>query len=211
MQKLPALLLLLLPFMATAQKIDTIPSRINLGLNFATLYSGIPEPQLEYYFNKNFGLFGATGYTLHPVRGWIKIGDMADLQSLNGAYWKLGLKARLFRSDKRVPLPWVQLLYVGSQYSEKGTIVRFDTAFNSSTVYEHNKGVAHGIAGAIGADFRSGKRFIIRVGFQAGYYNRNDHLGSSILTFQPGFGPKGFLLAEQVMLCLMYRIGNTEK
>lgn len=197
---------------ARGQKIDNSPSVINVGLNLATLISGIPEPQGEYYFNKYLGVFAAAGYTLRPVSGFIKVDDNVDRETLNGAYWKLGIKGRLFRPDKRVPLPWVQLLYIGSQYDEKGVATRYDTsALGGTAVNKHSTGIVHGVAVAVGADFRAGRHFIIRVGLQAGHYNRNDHLGNSALTYQPGFGSAGMLLPEQGMIGVMYRIGNVNK
>ncbi|MCB0696304.1 MAG: hypothetical protein KDC07_03000 [Chitinophagaceae bacterium] len=203
---------IIISFAMRAQKMDTIPSRVNLGLNLATLVSGTPELQGEYYFNKYVGAFAATGYTFRPVRGWIKVKDDVNLESQHGAYWKIGFKARLFRPDKRIPLPWIQLLYIGSQYDERGTQDSYNyTTGAYSVINRHESGIVHGGAVAVGADFRAGRHFIIRVGFQSGYYKRNDHMGSSLLTYQPGFGAEGFLLPEQAMLCVMYRLGNVDR
>lgn len=207
---IPVLALLFISLAARGQKIDNSPSRINIGLNLATLISGIPEPQGEYYFNKYLGAFAAAGYTLRPVSGFIKVDDNVDRETLNGAYWKLGIKGRLFRPDKRVPLPWVQLLYIGSQYKETGIALQYDSSGATNTT-KVASGVVHGVAVAVGADFRAGRHFIIRVGMQAGHYKRSDHLGNSALTYQPGFGSAGMLLPEQGMIGVMYRIGNVNK
>lgn len=96
-------------------------SRFNLGLNLAPFYSGAPELLGDYYFQKYVGASLNFGYTYRPVRGAIKVEDNAELYELKGMYVKVGLKSRLISNrSAKIPVPFLQLLYVGSSYSETG-------------------------------------------------------------------------------------------
>lgn len=204
-------MLVMLPVVAAAQE-TAYASRLNVGVNLMTLYSGLPEPQLEFYANKYLGVFAAAGYTNKPVRGNTSVDDLVDLQSLKGSYWKVGVKGRLV--TWRRAMPWIQVLYVGSTYDEVGTrkIVQTDNN-NVTTTYIanlQNQGTVQGFAIAPGVDFGMGKKlkWAIRIGYQVGYYKRDDHMGVSELTYQPGFGASEFVMPEQFMIGAMYRIGS---
>lgn len=201
----------MLPMIVQAQE-EPYASRLNVGVNLMTLYSGLPEPQVEFYANKYLGAFAAAGYTNRAVRGGTAVDDLVDLQSLKGSYWKLGVKGRLV--TWRRATPWIQVLYIGSTYDEVGTrkIVEVDNN-NVTTTYIanlHNQGTVHGFAVAPGVDFGMGKKmkWAIRIGYQVGYYKRNDHMGVEALTYQPGFGATAFVMPEQFMIGAMYRIGS---
>lgn len=208
---IPVLSLLFISLAARGQKIDNSPSRFNVGLNLMTLYSGIPEPQAEYFFGRNIGVFAAGGYTTRYRRRVIYSSRafLSKISDVQGAYWKFGLKGRIPTRKKVVP--WVQLLYVGSQYDESGTKYIYDNNVNVTQVSKvRNQGIAHGFAVAHGIDFGIGRHLALRFGLQVGHFKRNDFIVSTD-TYQPGFGSYGAIMREQIMIGVMYRIGNVNK
>jgi hypothetical protein len=183
-------------------------SRINVGVNLATLYSGLPEFQGDLFLNRYVGAVVSGGYTLYPRRSFYKIDDGVDLHSLKGAYWKLGLKGRFIFNKHNAPIPWLQLLYVGSQYEETGIV---ETTFTSSEL-KHISGTVHGFAVGGGFDFPMGKHLDFRLGLQVGSVKRAEHLGTRGMSWQPGFGPTVDDNSHiQFILGLNYRIGSVPK
>ena len=156
---IPVFALSFIMLTAQAQKIDTSPSRFNLGLNLMTLYSGIPEPQAEYFFGRNIGAFAAGGYTTRYRRRVIYSGRafLSKISDVQGAYWKLGLKGRI--PMRKNVVPWVQLLYVGSQYDESG--IKYNIYNVPQAEQVRNQGIAHGFAVAHGIDFGIGKHLAL--------------------------------------------------
>ncbi len=174
-------------------------SRAGIHLDVAKLLTGIPEVQGELFLNNYLGVVAAGGYAFRPARGALKLEDGADLQSLRGAYGKFGIKGRAVFGDEKAPMIWLQAMYIISQYNERGT---------DNDVFEHNRGTAHGFAASTGADFRIGNRYSFRMGLQLGNYTRHDHLGASVLTYQPGFGSPDMGLPIQLMFAFNYKIGK---
>jgi len=161
-------------------------NRIGFGLNLGTLYSGTPEFQGDYFFGKTFGFSLAGGYTYNPVRGGIKVNDFVDLIELHGGFYKIGLKARFPIEGSYF---WINALYVGSWYNEYGSVGRIDV--NQGTFYDtliRNVGFVNGAALAIGVDLKVHRKFFVRLGYQRGYYKRDNNLGAPFKTLQPGFG-----------------------
>ena len=201
------------PLLSSAQMKYPMTSRWNVGLNVLPLIYGMPEVQAEGYFNKYFGGFGAAGYTLRyvPDLAGSNSGryEPSKIYSMAGGYWKVGFKVR-FITDKPVVVPWGQVLYIGSRYSEDGRRIAYMSNGNIENNYVQNVGVVHGLGLAHGLDFYIGKNLLLRSGLQVGYYNRNNHINYS-KTYQPGFGATFAILPEQFMLGMMYRIGNVDR
>ncbi|MCB0700851.1 MAG: hypothetical protein H6551_05465 [Chitinophagales bacterium] len=204
-------LMLLLPFSMVAQ--HNFPSRINIGINLAPLAAGTPDLQAEYFFNRFVGATFTGGATLRPLRGPIKVDDNIDVKSLNGVYWKVGLKGMLPFPKKKLSL-WLQVMYIGSQYNEEATRgISVNSSWDPNEVTKVS-GMQHGFAVSPGIDIYLNKYLDVRAGYQVGYFKRDYSLGGSRLNYQPGFGNTWFAFPEQLVLGLNYRIGNftrTEK
>jgi hypothetical protein len=181
-----------------------VPSRFDIGINLATLVSGIPEPQVAYFVHEKIGIMAAGGYTFRPLRSAIMVDDGIDLQRLHGAYWKLGVKGRLFPKYRKRTY-WLQLMYTGSTYHEKGTS---DLLSDTTGVLMslQRKGTVHGITIAPGIDYALTKHIEFRFGLQLGFYKRNDHIGNEARTYQPGFGSIMFACPQQIMIGFNYRV-----
>jgi hypothetical protein len=165
---------------------ENTASRINLGLNLAPLYSGLPEVQVDYFFSRFIGVSGSAGYVNRARRGGIKVDDNCVVTDARGAYFKVGLKGRYVSPTKKAPVPWAQLLYVYSNYDEQG-YYEVDLGFPNE--YHHYQGSSNGFVASIGADFTIWQRLDFRAGFQAGlYYHREEYFGIKANTFQPGIG-----------------------
>jgi hypothetical protein len=181
----------------------------SIGINLAPLISGTPEIQADYFFNEYIGVFAAGGYTFRGLKSIYKVDDNTDLTSFRGAYWKLGIKGRILfdrevYKSRKIPLPWVQLLYIGSYYNENGTkqVIKQGVYVDDP---QHLRGVVHGFAIALGADFSISSRFGFRLGIQHGYFQRNDDLGVSLSALQPGFGID-FMGRNQLIAAVFYRL-----
>ncbi len=183
---------------------DPIASRVNIGINLAPLYSGLPELQLECFLNRYIGVTASGGYLNKARRGGIKVDGSDVLTDAHGAYFKVGLKGRFVYSRRNVPVPWAQVLYIYSQYNDEG-YYEGDLGFPND--YRHYKGAANGFAFSIGGDFPIWRRLDFRAGFQATIYcsrNGNEYIGLKGNTFQPGMGPEPGTL----IVGFNYRIGK---
>jgi hypothetical protein len=190
----PILTLLLLSDCVKAQS-DT--SKYNACLNLAPLYDGTPEAEFDDFLYKHFGFAFSAGYTFWPRRGLIDVDDGVDLQSLQGLYFKLGVIAR---GD------WffVRASYVGSFYNEKGEI-RLPFLSQQKTA----NGFVSAPAFAFGINFKFIKYIEMRLGTQLSYFRRNDNLGDSFLTYEPGLGAGD--LSNQLIIELVYKWGSVQK
>jgi hypothetical protein len=179
-------------------------AKFGIGINFATMYSGTPELQLDYFFFRNIGISLNTGYTYKTVRGGaILVGDEGEIDRLRGAYVKFGVNFRSKPNKRKFPANWFsQLFFIRSFYDEWG---RYHT--DSSRV--HLNGAVNGVATTLGFEWRL--QFIeLRAGVQTVfYYSQRSHLGYPGHTFQPGIGTSGiFDFPNQLILGLIYKFGK---
>ena len=194
-------LVILSAAIANGQK---VAHRYDVGLNFATLYSGLPEIKAAAFVKPYVGIIAGAGYTLHPRRSFFKLDDGAEVTYLKGAYWKLGLRGRYFFKKEAAPVPWIEIMYVGAQYDEKGSREILSGPAEAKDI----TGTVHGFAAALGWDFAMGNRLDFRIGLQGGYCERDQHIGAPIMTFQPGLVSNfGDGLRLQLLLGVNYKIG----
>jgi len=185
---------------------QSCPSRVNIGLNLVPLYAGTPELQLDFYPIRYLGISANTGYTYKAERGYTRINDGAELHKLDGYYYKIGIKGRTLPQKKIwAPVFWAQLFYVGSNYKETGLPQGHLWEDRVDTVIS---GFVDGVALSAGVDIKVIYRFDVRVGFQIGYYERNNHLGLPFSTYQPGFGSEAIFLNNQLIISAVYKFGN---
>ena len=99
-----------------------IPSRVNIGLNLAGLYSGFPELQAAVFLHRYIGIAASVGYKSRPTVGGIKVMTYDKLTESTGAYFKAGITGRFVsHSPKRHrAVPWLRILYVYSEYDDYG-------------------------------------------------------------------------------------------
>jgi hypothetical protein len=183
-------------------------SKADIGLNIASLYSGLPELKAAAFINRYIGVIGATGYAFHPRRSFFKLDDGAEVTKSRGSYWKLGIRGRYFFAKEIAPVPWIEVMYVGAQYDETGT----REILSGPAEAKHVSGTVHGFAAALGWDFAMGNRLDLRIGLQGGYCKRDEHIGAPVMTFQPGLGANfGEDLRLQMILAVNYKIGRIER
>lgn len=93
-----SLLLFLLIYHSAVAKEKKIKGNAEVGINIATLYTGIPELQIGCFFksyvNIDFGISTSAGYHLQPYESQFKEETPIDILLLKGAYYRLGIKAR---------------------------------------------------------------------------------------------------------------------
>ena len=153
-----------------------------VGYNFMTLLGKTVEVYAEKAVAPVSVLLGG-GYTYAPRRGYILVDDNVDLESMQGAFLKLGCKYD-FRLGKH--MGWAGIIAIGSNYEETGLKRNFKTGNKERLTI---KGNVFGIGMIYGVDFWLSNRFEIRTGLQFTFYNtRNQHIGHPGLTFQPGIG-----------------------
>ena len=168
------------------------------------MYAGTPELQLDYFLLKSFGISTNFGYTYKPVRGgFIKVGDFAEVHSLEGYYLKTGLKYRSPVAKGETPLQlFVQLFYIVSFYDETGWHFK-----GSTEPLIRNKGFVNGFAFTFGTEIRLLKRLDLRFGYQLGAYAKRNHLGFRGHTYQPGLGTTGQISNRQLIIGMNYKFG----
>jgi len=178
-------------------------SKINIGISFTQLVSGTPELMVDYFFHDYFGISINSGYNYKTVNGFIKVGDVVDIEKQHGTYFKVGLKMRIYSNTPYVT-PFVQLFYVGSFYNEMGMRQDYNNA--GSEIPVSASGYVNGCAAVTGADFRVCSKLAFKVALQVGSYRRTDHLKYPSNTFQPGLGVEGILLTNQLLAGLVYKL-----
>ncbi|HRO42352.1 MAG TPA: DUF3575 domain-containing protein [Flavipsychrobacter sp.] len=172
-------LLLLCFFHVSPAKEGRNIGRGEVGLNLATLSTGIPELQAGFFIKKHFGVVVSGGYHLHPHLSLNKKGYRVSIIELRGPYYRLGVKGRyIIPKMKRPNIVWLHVSGVYTSYNE----TYFDNR-DTSTKSSHGSGI--GFSFATGTDFNLAPSIDLRIGFQTGWAPK---FKDKVSFFTPGFG-----------------------
>lgn len=179
-----------------------------IGVDFTTLHTGTPELWLGRDLNRSFRCVGAAGYTHRAKRAGCLVGDGIDPNSFEGGYARMGLEARSPLSDGGQV--FVRLSYVASWFDETGTRSLWSPVTGElETSFARTHGFANGVALATGWDFVLHRGLRLQVGLQLGHSDRQDYIGASCRSLQPGLGFGGGVPARFI-LSLSYSVGRRE-
>jgi|GEM_PF-6010978 len=178
-----SLLLLLFIYHSAIAKEKEIKGNTEVSVNIATLYTGIPELQIGYFFKSyagvDIGLVASGGYHLYPYQSFNKKLGLKNVRSLKGSYYRFGIKGRYPVTPRNITHAlWFQIMGVYTNYRERYYDKR-DSLLKGSSA----SGI--GFSVATGADFMFAKHFDLRLGTQYGIAPK---FSNKISEFTPGFG-----------------------
>lgn len=171
----------------------TIP-KLKIGYNFVPLMGKSTELLIEKNVTSYLSICVSVGNTWAPMRGYYKVYDGVTLDEMHGYFFKTGIKYYpLLKWDAPT---WIGASAIGSKYYEKGT--RFGEPIFAS-------GLTWGFGLSGGYDFKINNFLDLRTGLQIAWYDRDDHVSSDDMTYQPGIGAS-FPMPLQGILALLIKI-----